>query len=111
MAKTKAVYEREERRKHELKEYLIRDINDLSLKLDNLRSLAHNIAYLTRELNLDSTFNFLTEIENILLSISDNLRLHSNKLMKIYPTEKAKERFEREIRPSVNHKIIRATKK
>jgi hypothetical protein len=106
-----AIYEREERRKHDLKEYLIRDINELSLKLDNLRPLAHNIAYLTRELNLDSRFDYLTQIEDILLSISDKLRTYSKRIREL-PENKFEGLFYyAKLKPSVNPNIIRATKK
>jgi hypothetical protein len=111
MGQKVAIVEREERRKHDLKEYLIRDINELSIKLDSLRPLAHNIAYLTRELNLDSTFNFLTEIEDILLSISDKLRSHSNRIRKLDQDTIIDREFKAGIKSSVNPNIIRAIKK
>ena len=111
MAKTKAVYEREERRKKELKEYLMRDIAELRMKLINLKPLAHNICYLTRELNLDEHFIPLLELENTINLMCDVLENHLNKLRKLSQDTIIEREFKAEIKPSVNHRIIRATKK
>ena len=111
MKEKTAVYEREERRKKELKEYLMRDIVDLRMKLISLRSLAHNITYLTRELNLDEHFIPLLEIENTINLMCDVLENHLNKLRKLDRENKVEKEFKAEIKSSVNPKIARAIKK
>jgi hypothetical protein len=89
----------------------MRDIDDLRMKLINLKPLAHNITYLTRELNLDEHFIPLLELENTINLMCDVLENHLNKLRKLDRGNKVERQFKAEIRPSIDHKIARATKK